>query len=121
MNDIIFLNGMRFYGYHGALPAENEIGQIFIVDITLKVDLHDAGQSDDVKDTVHYGEVFEDVKEIVEGEPSNLLEHLAERIAKRINSHYNRVMETKVKITKESPPIPGHYDGVGIEIVRENC
>ena len=48
------------------------------------------------------------------------IEHLAERIAKRINSHYNRVMETKVRITKENPPIPGHYDGVGIEIVREN-
>ena len=39
MNDIIFLNGMRFYGYHGVLPSENEIGQIFIVDVTLKVDL----------------------------------------------------------------------------------
>ena len=50
----------------------------------------------------------------------NLLEHLAERIANRINSQYNRVMETKVRITKENPPIPGHYDGVGIEIVREN-
>ncbi len=52
--------------------------------------------------------------------PINLLEHLAERIANRINSQYNRVMETKVRITKENPPIPGHYDGVGIEIVREN-
>ncbi|MBV6545542.1 dihydroneopterin aldolase, partial [Ursidibacter maritimus] len=51
---------------------------------------------------------------------SCLIEHLAERIAKHINSHYNRVMETKVRITKENPPIPGHYDGVGIEIVREN-
>ncbi|MCC3756680.1 dihydroneopterin aldolase [Staphylococcus capitis] len=121
MNDIIFLNGMRFYGYHGVLPSENEIGQIFIVDVTLKVDLKDAGQSDDVADTVNYGEVFEEVKSIVEGKPSRLIEHLAERIAKRINSHYNRVVETKVKITKESPPIPGHYDGVGIEIVRENC
>lgn len=67
---------------------------------------------------MHYGEVFEDVKDIVEGPPCNLIEHLAERIAKRINSHYNRVMETKVRITKENPPIPGHYDGVGIEIVR---
>ena len=54
-----------------------------------------AGESDQVTDTVHYGEVFEDVKAIMEGEPVNLLEHLAERIAKRINSHYNRVMETK--------------------------
>ncbi|MEJ7220662.1 dihydroneopterin aldolase [Staphylococcus gallinarum] len=120
MSDTIFLNGLKFYGYHGALPAENEIGQIFIVDITLKVDLKPAGESDQVTDTVHYGEVFEDVKAIMKGEPVNLLEHLAERIAKRINSHYNRVMETKVRITKENPPIPGHYDGVGIEIVREN-
>ena len=101
MNDTIFLNGMRFYAYHGALPAENEIGQIFVVDVTLKVNLEEAGQSD-------------------EGPPCNLIEHLAERIAKRINSHYNRVMETKVRITKENPPIPGHYNGVGIEIVREN-
>ncbi|PKI20104.1 dihydroneopterin aldolase [Staphylococcus succinus] len=120
MSDTIFLNGMRFYCYHGALKAENEIGQIFIVDITMKVELHTAGHSDDVTDTVHYGEVFNDVKDIMEGSPVNLLEHLAERIAKRINSHYNRVMETKVRITKENPPIPGHYDGVGVEIVREN-
>ena len=49
----------------------------------------------------------------MEGKAVNLLEHLAERIANRINSQYNRVMETKVRITKENPPIPGHYDGVG--------
>jgi dihydroneopterin aldolase len=120
MSDTIFLNGLQFYGYHGALPEENKIGQIFIVDITLSVDLTEAGKSDDVLDTVHYGEVFEDVKAIMEGSPVNLVEHLAERIAKRINSHYNRVMETKVRITKKNPPIQGHYDGVGVEIVRSN-
>ena len=118
MQDTIFLKGMRFYGYHGALSAENEIGQIFKVDVTLKVDLSEAGRTDNVIDTVHYGEVFEEVKSIMEGKAVNLLEHLAERIANRINSQYNRVMETKVRITKENPPIPGHYDGVGIEIVR---
>src|SRR5699024_11421880 len=68
MSDTIFLNGLKFYSYHGALPAENDIGQIFIVDVTMKVDLSVAGQSDDVKDTVHYGEVFEDVKAIMEGD-----------------------------------------------------
>ena len=47
------------------LPSENEIGQIFIVDVTLKVDLKDAGQSDDVADTVNYGEVFEDVNQLL--------------------------------------------------------
>ena len=103
MRDTIFLNGMKFYCYHGALPAENEIGQIFIVDVTMKVDLSLAGETDQVTDTVHYGEVYEDVKSIMESKPVNLVEHLAERIAKRINSHYNRVMETKVRITKENP------------------
>ncbi|WP_375144361.1 dihydroneopterin aldolase, partial [Escherichia coli] len=42
---------MRFYGYHGALSAENEIGQIFKVDVTLKVDLAEAGRTDNVIDT----------------------------------------------------------------------
>ena len=120
MQDTIFLKGLEFYAYHGALDAENEIGQPFLVDVRLKVDLKAAGESDSVEDTVNYAEVYEDVKAIMEGPPVNLIEHLAERIAKRINSHYNRVMETKVRITKENPPIPGHYNGVGIEIVREN-
>ncbi|NHM74610.1 MULTISPECIES: dihydroneopterin aldolase [Staphylococcus] len=120
MNDKIFLQGLEFYAYHGALPAENEIGQVFIVDIEMKVDLAEAGESDRVEDTVHYGEVYEDVKAIMEGPPVNLLEYLAERVAKRINSHYNRVMETKVRITKKNPPIHGIYNGVGIEIVRLN-
>lgn len=119
MNDMIFLKGMKFMDI--MVHSQLRMKQVkFLVDVTLKVDLTKAGQTDNVKDTVHYGEVFEDVKDIVEGPPCNLIEHLAERIAKRINSHYNRVMETKVRITKENPPIPGHYNGVGIEIVREN-
>ncbi|MCI2804277.1 dihydroneopterin aldolase [Staphylococcus pettenkoferi] len=120
MQDTIFLKGLEFYAYHGALDAENEIGQPFLVDVRLKVDLKAAGESDSVEDTVNYAEVYEDVKAIMEGPPVNLIEHLAERIAKRINSHYNRVMETTISITKPNPPIPGHYQGVGIEIVREN-
>ena len=74
MNDMIFLKGMKFYGYHGAL-AENEIGQIFSRR-NFKSRLIKSGQTDNVKDTVHYGEVFEDVKDIVEGPPCNLIEHL---------------------------------------------
>src|SRR5699024_7315879 len=91
----------------------------FLVDLELKLDLSEAGETDDLEKTVNYGEVFEIVKEIMEGEPVQLIEHLAERIAKQLFSHYNRVLETKVKITKDNPPIPGQYNGVGIEIVRK--
>ena len=50
---------------------------------------------------------------------SKLLEHVAERIAKTLFNHYNQIMALKVKITKQNPPIPGVYDGVGVEIIRE--
>lgn len=117
--DKIILEGMSFYGYHGVFNAENELGQIFIVDLELLLDLSEAGETDNLESTVNYGEVFELVKEIMEGKPAQLIEYLAEHIAKQVFSHYNRVLETKVKITKNNPPIPGHYKNVGIEIVRK--
>lgn len=76
MNDMIFLKGMKFMDIMVHSRYENEIRSNFLVDVTLKVDLSKAGQTDNVKDTVHYGEVFEDVKDIVEGPPCNLIEHL---------------------------------------------
>lgn len=116
--DRIFIDGMQFYAYHGVFEAENEIGQIFIVDVSLDVDLKHAGETDDLEHTVNYGAVYEDVKRETQIQ-SKLLEHVAERIAKTLFNHYNQIMALKVKITKQNPPIPGVYDGVGVEIVRE--
>ena len=53
--DKIILNGCRFYGYHGAFAEEQTLGQIFVVDLELAVDLTKASQSDNLDDTVHYG------------------------------------------------------------------
>ncbi|MCE4957960.1 dihydroneopterin aldolase [Macrococcoides caseolyticum] len=115
--DKIFLKGMQFYAYHGVFEAENQIGQIFVVDVELDVDLKLAGETDDLEQTVNYGLVYEDIKSEMAIQ-SNLLEHVAERIAKILFNHYNQIMALKVKITKMNPPIPGVYDGVGIEIYR---
>src|SRR5699024_12649817 len=106
MHDTIFLNGMKFYCYHGALPAEKEIGQIFIVDVTMKVDLSIAGKTDQVTDTVQYGEIYDEIRGIMESKPVKLLEHLAERIAKRMTSCYSRVMEPTGRRASDIPPIP---------------
>ena len=115
--DKIFLTGMQFYAYHGVFEAENQIGQIFIVDVELDVDLKKAGETDDLNHTVNYGLVYEDIKAEMSIQ-SKLLEHVAERIAKILFSHYNQIMALKVKMTKMNPPIPGVYDGVGVEIHR---
>jgi 7,8-dihydroneopterin aldolase/epimerase/oxygenase len=67
--DRILLEGMVFHGRHGTLPAERELGQPFVVDVELRLDLRPAGLSDDLMQTVDYGEVHRRAREIVEGEP----------------------------------------------------
>ena len=78
--DKIILNGCRFYGYHGAFAEEQTLGQIFVVDLELTVDLTKASQSDNLDDTVHYGLVFEAVQKQVEDKKYILIERLAVRI-----------------------------------------
>jgi dihydroneopterin aldolase len=98
--DRILLEGMIFHGYHGTLPAERELGQPFVVDVELRLDLRPAGLSDDLAQTVDYGEVHRRVREIVEGAPVNLTETVAERIATTILENYSLVEICRVKIAK---------------------
>lgn len=98
--DRILLEGMTFFGFHGALPAERELGQRFVVDVEMRLDLRPAGVSDDLAKTVDYGAVHEAVKEIVEGESLNLIEAVAERIAATILGNHLRVETVRVRVAK---------------------
>ena len=82
-----FYRDLRFFGRHGCHAAENELGQKFIVDITLECDLRAAGQSDSLDDTLNYVAIYEAATNIVEGEPAKLLEHIAEKIASAALEH----------------------------------
>src|SRR3712207_9164428 len=98
--DRILLEGMVFHGRHGTLPAERELGQPFVVDVELRLDLRPAGLSDDLTRSVDYGEVHRRAKEIVEGPPVNLTETVAERIAAAILQNYPLVEAARVKVAK---------------------
>lgn len=118
MADYIYLEGLEFYAYHGVFPEENKLGQRFRVDLKLCVDLHAAGISDNVQDTVHYGEVYDTVEQIVTGQPYQLLERLATAIAEAIFAKQGHVQALTVRVIKPDPPIPGHYKQVAVEITR---
>ena len=79
--DEITLTGLRVFGRHGVYDEERRVGQYFVVDFTLLLDTRRAAETDDVADTVHYGEAAEQVADIVAGEPVDLIETLAARIA----------------------------------------
>ena len=116
--DKIILNDCRFYGYHGAFAEEQTLGQIFVVDLELTVDLTKASQSDNLDDTVHYGLVFEAVQKQAEDKKYILIERLAGAICEDLFAQFPPIQSIKVRITKENPPINGHYKNVGIELER---
>jgi dihydroneopterin aldolase len=118
--DKILLNQMEFYGYHGVFPEETKLGQRFIVDVVLELDLTEAGKTDELTKTINYGEVYETVRAIVEGSPHKLVETVAEKISEKILTNFPLVKASTIKVTKPNPPIAGHYHSVAVEISRKN-
>jgi len=98
--DRILLTDMIFHGRHGTLPAENQLGQPFVVSIELHLDLRPAGSSDDLTRTVDYSEVHRMARDVVEGPPVQLTETLAERIAAGVLRNHPTVEAVKVKVAK---------------------
>ena len=115
---VIVLSGLRARGHHGVLPEERRDGQEFVVDARLSVEIGDAVVSDDIADTVHYGELAERIVAAVEGEPAALIETLAERIASICLEH-PRVLHASVTVHKPSAPIPVPFDDVAVSVHRE--
>jgi dihydroneopterin aldolase len=114
--DRLLLEGMAFFGRHGALPAERELGGRFGVDVALEADLGQAGLSDRLEDTVDYVRAYEIVREIVEGEPCSLLEAVAERVAGRL-LELQRVERVTVRVSKR-PPLEGQFEAFRVEVTR---
>lgn len=121
MDDIMRLEQMELFGKHGVFPEENHLGQKFIVDLTLQLDLRLAGVSDDLEHTVNYADVYQTVKEIVEGPPLKLIETLAEKIAQAVLTKYDKVKRLTVKVTKPNPPFAAHFRGVSVQIERKRA
>ena len=109
---------MIFYGYHGASPAEQEIGQRFVVDLEVERDLRPAGLSDELNDTVSYSQLYRLVKDVVEGSRRNLLENVAETIAQRVLEELE-VDAVRVRVKKPEVPMKGSIlDHAAVEIFR---
>ncbi len=115
--DRVALRGIQARGHHGVFPQEREAGQTFLVDLVLGLDTAPAAATDDLDRTVHYGVVAEQVVDVVRGEPVNLIETLAQRIADRCLAH-EAVREVEVTVHKPHAPISVPFGDVTITIHR---
>ena len=117
MSDRIRLSGLRARGHHGVYDFERRDGQDFVVDVELELDLAKAAAGDDVADTVHYGELAGRLAEVVAGEPVNLIETLAERLA-AVCLADARVAAATVTVHKPQAPIPHEFADVSVTVRR---
>jgi len=115
--DRITLSGLTVRGSHGVLPEERRDGQDFVVDAVLALDLRPAGASDDLADTVDYGALAGHLADIVGGEPVDLLEALADRLAGACLAD-PRVRSVEVTVHKPSAPIRLPFADVAVTVVR---
>ncbi len=105
-NGIIELEGMEFYAYHGCLEKERKEGNTFIVDFFAETGLEDAMKSDDLKDTIDYGRIYDIIAEQM-AIPSNLLENVAGRISESIHKEFKGIAYCKIRVSKKNPPVNG--------------
>ena len=118
--DRISLIGLSARGHHGVLPFEREEGQLFTVDVVLDLGQRGtavAAVTDSVTDAVDYSRVANGIVSIIEGEPVNLIESLADRIAERVLS-FPRVVAAEVTVHKPEAPLDVAFEDVSVTIHR---
>ena len=103
---VIELEGMRFWAFHGCLESERTKGNLFLVDFRGETDIRKASESDRLEDTVNYGEIYEVVRQEMDI-ASDLLEHVAGRIVRRIAKDFPEFIRFSVRVSKQSPPVGG--------------
>ncbi|XP_010466430.1 PREDICTED: probable dihydroneopterin aldolase 3 [Camelina sativa] len=119
LEDKLILRGLKFYGFHGVLPEEKKLGNTFIVDLDVWLNLKPAIESDNLADTVSFDETFSLVKRIVEGPSKNLVETVADLIASQMLETFPKINVVRVKLGTPNPTLLECTDYVGAEIFRK--
>jgi len=115
--DRIFIEGIKFHGFHGHTRLEREVGIRLAVDVTLEADLDRAGRSDRVGDTLDYRRIHERVLEVGRGRSHKLLESFAHTLIEALLAEFP-VDRVTVRVRKETPVLEGIVEAVGVELSR---
>jgi dihydroneopterin aldolase len=115
--DRLKLTGIEVFAHHGVQPEEKQIGQRFLIDLDVELDLRAAGSTDNLAETIDYGGLAERVHELVAGNRWNLIEKVAEETAELVLS-VPTVKAVKVTVHKPNAPIAVDFADVSVTIDR---
>lgn len=115
METYIFIENARFFSYHGVGEQEQLVGNEFIINLKLKVDILQAGKTDELSDTISYADVYDVIKREM-AIPSKLLEHVCYRISTSLFHLFPTIEAIDLKLAKRNPPIGADLDCAGVEV-----
>jgi dihydroneopterin aldolase len=118
MSDVMFLTGLLIHAHHGVMEHEARVGQRFILDIELSLDLADAARSDKLADTVSYAAIAEAATRAFTAQSHKLVEAAAGVVADAILASFARVASVKVTVHKPHAPIAATFADVGVTLLR---
>ena len=118
MTDTIFIHGVVIHARHGVMEHEAEVGQRFVIDLDLSIDLTESSRTDRLKDTVSYSSVVATATSAFADANYKLLERAAGAVAEAILQAFPRVGAIKVTVHKPHAPIAAIFGDVGVIITR---
>ena len=120
MKNIIEIKNLKLQAFHGVLPQEHIVGNLYSIDLSLTTDFSKAMGNDSLDDTISYADVAETVKQEMEI-PSQLLEHVGGRIVKHLKKKWgNKIECIDLRIAKLSPPIGLDIENCSVRIIVNN-
>ena len=118
MSDGVFINGLVLHAYHGVMPHEAKVGQPFILDLLLDIDLANAAKSDKLADTVSYDAVVNIVASTFTGKRYRLVEAAAGAVADAVLQSFPRIQTVRITVRKPHAPVAAVFTDVGVTLVR---
>ena len=118
MSDAIFVNGLVLHAYHGVMPHEGKVGQPFVLDLMLDIDLAEASRTDKVKNTVSYELLVKTVSEAFCARRYRLVEAAAGAVADAVLDRYPSIHSIRITVRKPHAAIAATFDDVGVIITR---
>jgi len=118
VSDSVFVNGLVLHAYHGVMPHEGKVGQPFILDLVLDIDLANAAKSDKLADTVSYDAVVNVVGRTFTGKRCRLVEAAAGAVADAVLQNFPRIETVRITVRKPHAPVAAVFTDVGVTLVR---
>jgi dihydroneopterin aldolase len=118
MSDTIFIHGLLVHAHHGVMAHEEKVGQRFIIDLELAIDLAPAGTSDKLADTASYSAIVETVTHAFTRKSYRLVEAAAASVATAVLAAFPKIASVRVTVHKPHAPIAAIFNDVGVSVLR---